>query len=326
VVGLAALLNLVSFTRDLRYWKSVLQGAVSYTTLPPYHLPPSVLPEWLLQTRVFYRLNGLPGSSGTGDAILSLLVPAVLLVIVVLGVRRFRLAATVVPLVVICGGLAHYALASSHCSYCEDRDLLPVAPLAVFLIAAGIGALAVSAIRDIRQLAVFAGLVVLGIAGVLTAEERLALANGGYMLDSGSRAVLSHLPGKPGRVELEAFGEVPIQTFGELPMNYDLLEERSDGNASIFSTIDDYSGLSYLGGAHPALGPEFSPDYRYVLTRAWGVQTSRRLIARSGATALEERTGPLDVTVVGGLLLAPASIDETGSAWVNGPMTFVAYG
>jgi len=138
--------------------------------------------------------------------------------------------------------------------------------------------------------------------------------------------VLRHLPAKGGRVELEAFGEVPIQAFGELPMTYDLLEERTGGRASFFSTLDDYQGMAYLQGVHTALGPEFSPDYQYVLTRAWGVQTSRRLIAHSGDVSLEERTGPLDVTVVAGLFLSPSQLDENGSAWVDGPLTFVAVG
>jgi hypothetical protein len=53
-------------------------------------------------------------------------------------------------------------------------------------------------------------------------------------------------------------------------LTYDLVQEVTRGRASIFASVDDYEGLAYFGGPAPGLGPDFDPDYRYVLTRAWG--------------------------------------------------------
>ena len=64
-------------------------------------------------------------------------------------------------------------------------------------------------------------------------------------------------------------------------------------------------------------GPEFKPDYRYVLTRLAGVSTDRRTIARIGSIALQERVAPLDITPYAGLGVPLARLDPTGVAWVQ---------
>jgi hypothetical protein len=55
-----------------------------------------------------------------------------------------------------------------------------------------------------------------------------------------------------------------------------------------------------------------------VLTRFAGIANDRRTIARSGGIALQERTRPLDVTLVGGLGSPLARLDPDGVAWVQG--------
>jgi hypothetical protein len=87
----------------------------------------------------------------------------------------------------------------------------------------------------------------------------------------------------------------------------------------------DNSSLAYLGEANPA-NPQLIPGYRYVLTRLAGVQTGRRVIARTGSLALEERSGPLDATVVSGLGLPLVRLDDQGLAWVEGPLHLIVTG
>ena len=75
VLALSALFNLLSFTRDVRYWRGVLNGAYYITGLPVYHLPYSVLPGWLLQTREFYFLSEL-GSTSAKQVLLGVSSPS----------------------------------------------------------------------------------------------------------------------------------------------------------------------------------------------------------------------------------------------------------
>jgi hypothetical protein len=65
-----------------------------------------------------------------------------------------------------------------------------------------------------------------------------------------------------------------------------------------------------------------------VLTRLAGISSGRRTIARYGPIALQRRAGPLDVTVIGGVAVAPARQDPTGTAWVNSalPLRFLVLG
>jgi hypothetical protein len=52
------------------------------------------------------------------------------------------------------------------------------------------------------------------------------------------------------------------------------------------------------------------------------------VVARHGAIALEQRTNPLDVLVTGGVAVASARADPTGTAWVNPtrPLHFLVAG
>jgi hypothetical protein len=90
---------------------------------------------------------------------------------------------------------------------------------------------------------------------------------------------------------------------------------------------DDNAGLAYLGGTQP-LGPWFRPDYTYVLTHLAGIATDRRVVARYGPIALEQRAHPLDVTINGGVSVAAVREDPTGNAWLNPvrPLHFLVVG
>jgi hypothetical protein len=144
--------------------------------------------------------------------------------------------------------------------------------------------------------------------------ERELVLDTGYFLDSPDRGVLSHLPRGNPVVEVEGFGE-NIRGPGEMPLVYDLVNEHTDGHASMAMDSTDYSSFAYLLG--PDQPAAFNPNYRYVLTRFGGVKTDRRIISTDDGIALEERTQRLDVTPVADLGAPLVRFDTVGEAWVQ---------
>lgn len=325
VIGLAAAFTPVAFSRNVRYWQSLLNGSQSLVGLPKYVLPFNVLPGWVLQTREFYNLVDL-GHASAGQLLLGAVAPLFLLAVIGLGVKRHPAAK--VMLVVAAGAslLAYYTWTDRNCSYCVQRNLIPVAALAAPALGLGLAAIATLRWRGRLLLAALAGAVIVAVVGHEGIVERQRLANGSYLLNTQNRQALASLPRNSGPVEIEGYGQGPAPPM-ELPLVYNLVDERSDGNVSVPTDEDDNSGLAYLGGTEP-IGPAFKADYRYVLTRLAGIATSRRVVARYGPIALEERTQPLDVTINGGVSVAAVWEDPTGTAWVNPnrPLHFVVAG
>ena len=54
VVGVAALTNLVAFSRDVAYWRSLVHGAYVEPNFPALHFPVLAIPGWVTQTRGLY--------------------------------------------------------------------------------------------------------------------------------------------------------------------------------------------------------------------------------------------------------------------------------
>lgn len=324
VLLLSILFNLVSFLRDVHYWRDVLNGAYYIAGFPQYHLPYSVLPGWLLQTREFYFLTEI-GSTSAKQILLGVILPIVFIAVIVSGLKRRREGLLLVPLVLACAAMAEYTSASRHCSYCTDRTLLPIAPLGIGLLVLGIAALAVAPSRWLRWAGISVAAIAVIAVGARTRQERLRFADGSYYLDAGNRSLLSHLSPATGPVDLEGYGQDPRRAPGELPLVYILATEHTHGGVSIPTEFNDYNGLAYLGGAKPA-NPQFNPGYRYVLTRFAGVQTGRAVVARTGPLAIEQRVRPLDATATSGLAVAPVRLDGTGLPWVVGPVHMLVVG
>ena len=324
VLALSILFNVVSFSRDQEYWRGVLSGSYYIVGLPVYHLPYSVLPGWLLQTREFYFLSEL-GSTSLKQVLLGVILPIIFITAIVSGLKRRQIGMVLVPLVLIFALMAEYESASHHCSYCTDRTLLPIAPLSIGLLALAVAALATAPTRWLRWTGVALAILALAAVGERTRQERLRVANEAYFLDAGDGALLTHLPSHGGAVDLEAYGENPTAAPGELPLVYLLASERHHKEVSLQNEYDDYSGLAYLGPPNPT-DPQFNPNYRYVLTRIGGVQTDRRVIARTGPLALEERTSAIDATAVSGLAVPALRFDAQGLASVVAPLHMLVAG
>ena len=324
VIALSIVFNIVSFLRDVRYWRTVLEGGYYLSSLPKYHLPYSVIPGWLLQTREFYNLTEL-GSTSAGEVLIGVILPGLFIGIIVFGLKRHRLGLILALIIVVFAVMGMYTSAKHGCSYCTDRTLLPIAPLSIGLLAVGIATLVTSSSWWLRWIGIGAALIAIVAVAERTRTERVRFSDGAFFLEASERALVSKLPTHAGPLYLEGFGQDLRRAPGELPIVYLLAWERNHGQVSMISEYTDYGGLGYFTNADPA-NPQFSPHYRYVLTRFGGVETGRRLISRKGSVALEERTGPLDATVVSGVAVPLERLNTEGLAWVQGPLHFDVVG
>jgi len=254
-------------------------------------------------------------------------VPALIIGLIAITVSHDRLTQILLAIAAGASLLAYYTWAGPKCSYCVQRNLIPVAAVAVPAMALGVLAVAALGSRVGTGLAVLTAValtITIGRASVIVHER---LENGSYLLEPQVRETVSALPAHSGPVELEGFTEGTHPPIEE-PDVYDLLDEKTHENVSQPTLTDNGQGLFYLGGAQP-LGPSFKRNYQYVLTRLGGIATQRRVVARHGPIVLERRTHALDVTITGGVAVAPARLDPTGTAWVVGklePLQFLAVG
>lgn len=328
VAVMAIAFDPVAVARDVHYYHMVLLGQVPYARVT-YTLPIGVLPGWIAQTREFWALSG-PGSGGVKQILLGVLLPLVFLGMIAIGVRRYPRALALVALGAVCSAAAEYTyLSQQSCTYCADRALLPLGPISAVLIALGVCALVSTSSRWSKA----AGIVGIVVVAVPVAQrlriERTRFSHGSYFLDSANRSVLGRIPRGGGAIEVEGYGS-SVAAQAEQPLVYHLVNERAPGRASIVLGSDANNAIQYLdfGPVRLPPGPEFDPRYRYVLTRLAGVATSRRVVARRGAIALEERVKPLDITPYAGLGTPLESLDRSGVAWVQtqSPLRFYIAG
>jgi hypothetical protein len=307
----------VGLTRALRYYPKVANGQVPFPRVS-FHLPLSVLPGWLAQTREFWNMPPLEHAAFK-EILIGGLLPLLFAGIAVIGLRRYRPAFALVALLVVCAVVAEYAFTSQDaCTYCAERNLLPLAPIIVVLTALGLSALLTMSPPWARIMALVGVLVVAVSVGQRARIELVRFANGSSFLDSGNRLVLSRLPPPRTRIQEEGFG-ASLYAAAEQPLVYHLINERTGGRASIILGSDIGNAIQYLdfGNVFSPPGREFDPGYRYVLTRLASIATERRIVARSGGIALEERGKPLDVIPYSGIATALERVDRLGSAWVQ---------
>lgn len=334
VVALAACLNLVSFTRDLRYWKALVTGQLnpSQFGFPMFDMKAQTLPAWLFQTRNLFTLTpfGIASPVIKADEIV---LPLLFAGIAIVALRRFPVLCWLLVVIAVAALLGEYEAAKNACSYCTDRSLLPIAPMLLGLLAIGLGVLWASH-RPLLRVAGFAALI-LWLIPAFTAERdvRNRVSGAGIFLGSSDRLALAHLPPNA-TVEVEGYDADPISASPAYPFAYELAEEQSNGHASLPGDVSNYSAIAYFGVSALNQG-QFNPYYQYVLTRLPGIATARQIVSRGDGVALERRLTPLDVTVDGGLVAPPERLDPNGYAWlanalplrliVGGPGSVPAY-
>lgn len=324
VAVMAIVFDPVGVTRDIHYYGKVIDNTVPLPRVG-WHLPVDVLPGWLLQTREFWYLPSL-GTGGFKQILLGAVLPLVFVGFIVIGVRRHRQALALVAFAGVCATVAEYAYASREaCTYCAERDLLPLGPILAVLLALGLSAVFAMPRRWARAVGIAGAVLVAVAVGQRTRVELTRFTNGSYFLDSANRAALSHLPRKPTAVQLEGFGQT-LSAQAEQPLIYHLANERARGRISIPLASNMNNALEYLDfGVVKVPGLEFHPSYDYVLTRFAGIATDRQVVARSGGIALERRNNDLDVTPVAGLNAPLARLDPSGTAWAQSGIPIQLY-
>lgn len=306
VVALAALFDLVAADRAVRYWNSVLHGGFLASGLPVYDLSAEVVPGWLLQTRPFYGL-GITGHSAAAVIVFVVGLPIVLAAAILFAMWKVPAVRVALPLVGIFAALGVYEQVKNGCSYCEDRTLLSIAPLSILMI--GLAVAVLFGTRTIWSRAIAGGIVILVLlsTGRALYQEQVLFRTTAYALPASTKTLLNKLP-KGATVDLEAFnvgGMAPAEQF----YTYQLASELTTGRVSLPADVADHDALAYVG-TFPLPGPQFRPNYQYVLTRAAAVKTSRNLIARAGALALEKRSKGLSVTLDYGMVGSPLVRDD----------------
>jgi hypothetical protein len=324
LAALVLVFDNIGFPHVLGYYRKLINNTVPLPRVG-WHLPVNVLPGWLLQTREFWNMPTLAGA-GFKQILLGALLPLLFLGFIVLGLRRYKGGLVLVALAGVCALVAEYAYTSRNaCTYCAERDLLPLAPIVIMLVALGLAAALAMPRRWTRLLGAAGVLIAVVAVGQRARIELIRFTNSSYFLDSANRGVLAHLPREARAIQLEGYGQT-LNGQAEQPLVYYLANERARGRVSIALGSNENNSLEYLDfGIVKRPGPEFHSDYDYVLTRFAGIHTDRRVIARSGAIALEQRTQPLDITPFSGLGAPLGRIDKSGTAWVQPGMPLEFY-
>jgi hypothetical protein len=333
IAVMAAGLNVVAFTRDVTYWRGVLHGGYVSASDPQYALNLLTIPGWLAQSRGLYVLDPVHHSL-VSNLLFAGCIPPLVAAIAVLGGWRNRfvwlLSALIISYgtVAIVSGSRRIAGTTLSCSYCVDRNLLPLGPVIGFLAVLGAGTLLTVGTPRIRQGTIAASVVVVLAVGYAFGDQIRLFSNEGFFLDTSIASVMSHYPRGASPLELEGFDE-GLNAPAEQVVVADEAEEHYWGHISLPADYSDNRALLYVG-TEPLSGPQFRSDYGYVLTRLSGVTTGRTVVARSGGVALERRVGATAVLVDSGVLVGPLQANPTGWAflnpWTPEPIRFIVTG
>jgi hypothetical protein len=327
VLVISSVLDLVAFSRNVSSWLSLLEGNGAPNNAPQYHLGLGVVASWLLQTRDFYSVAFGP-QSPFDDFIPALLIPLLIVVVAVLGIRRSKATWVALVFIAISALIATKQVAVDSCSYCEDRSLLPVAPTALFVIFSALASVSVRVNLWGRSVVAAVSASLLCFAGLSLNNERMSFANEGIFLQDSAQSVIARIPSTVRPVELEGFGTVPFPAvLGEEALAYEALVEAAPHGVSYLEQEPGRGVPSALGAGTIPVTASFHSDYQYVFTRIPQIKTGRKVNFETDGVAVELRHEPLDVTIEAGLegpITSPAH-SET-AVWVSGPLVFIVTG
>lgn len=313
-LAVSVCLNLVSFTRDLRYWSALLRGGFVSNGFPVFDMRIDGLPAWLLQTRNIFQLTTWAHSSPV-ELLAGLVLPLVLVLVMIFAVRRVPRLAWLIVVVAASAALGEWEYVKSSCSYCTDRSLVPIAPMLVALACVGLGVLWASRSRLAIVLAslVACGWLVIAFGAQRDLRQRIPAT--GTFLDASAWQAMQALP-PHASVLVEGFDSNNTSPF-EQAYAYEMAESASHGRATITADVDNFSALVYLGAPLPLTAGQFDPNYEYVLSKFSGVQTDRQVVSRVGAAVLAKRTRSLDAILDSGVFSPVAEVDAAGAALVS---------
>ena len=312
----------IATARTVTYWHDLLKSNFALKQgLPVFNLPFVDLFSYILQTREFYFLPDA-FHSGLQQFVTGIVAPLGLMGVIGAGCWRYRWTLLLLPVVGFSAVLAGYYVNRYDCSYCLQRSLLPVAPVAAVAIGVGLVALWTWGPPSLKAIAVVAGLSTVLVVGHVTTIEARRVIDGAAVTPSALRRLLPAIAkARGGPIYIEGAGQTyraPI----DMPVVYHVVNEVSPEPMAVTVESNDYNGLAFLGGVRHT-GREFTPRYRWVVTRVGSVRNGdRTVVARAGPFALERRNGPFDIAITSGILAEEPNFDSRGLAWVQGPMTF----
>lgn len=297
------------------------QALIAITPRGLYDMSIRGLPAWLTQTREFYDIAFLrPG--GAWFTIVGIGLPLALLAGFAVAALRLPRARILLAWAVVACAQSLYSSVSLDCSYCVQRTLLTLAPVAAAGVWVGLYALTVLHGGRLGRLARGGGAFVLaGLAIAATASTmRVVVERAGeaVMAEPQMRSAMDAVSRVDGTITLEGFGSVPYESWAELPMWYQAASESTSRRLSTPAAYNDYAGFWYTQ-VRPPGHPAYTPDYSYVLTRTAGLDSGRRVIYRQGPFALARRASPFDVAVARGVVVDTARRDPLGIPWVQRP-------
>lgn len=289
-------------------------------SLPHWDRPAAAAPAWISGSRDIYYLPTKDQTSSLRWLTSDLLYPALILALAALGALRFPPSRTLLAAAGAALVVAGYSLWSQDCEYCSQRNLLPLAPIAALLTAAGLASLAVR-LRPKSSLVGFAPALLALLVVAVPAQRDWALAQrleeGGSAVGADLRAVLEVAASRNGPIAIEGTGAGPPAVAGiEGALLQTAVAERLRRPAVV-----DWKSLPsfhhYPGD--PPRNSDLDAGYRLVLTRIAGVATPRETVLRRGPYALQRRA-PTDVLVSFGAEADLVQRDPRGQAWLSGPL------
>lgn len=288
-------------------------AAKDSSSLPTYFLLPKYAIGWLFQTREFYSF-ATAEPLGSAHLVAGTALPIVLLAIIVWSAIRLPRLWVLLALAVVAAGQAVYLNHDSGCTYCVNRSLLPLAPIAVVAALVGLRELAVSG-RVL--LAGFLGGLLAFAAGSSAVSMEHRAARGGFMppgdLLNIAREVDQHVDDT---LQIEGFAMTPFWAYAESPLVYGALSQATAERLSVVAAYDEFGGFAYIR-PRPIGDSSYTPDYEYVVSRLTSIVTDREVLARTKYAVLSRRSEPFDAVVAGGVATNGWTRDPNGTAWVQ---------
>ena len=299
-------------------------AAKDSSSLPTYLLAPKYAIGWLFQTRDFYSFATAP-PLGSSHLAAGTVFPIVLLAIIAWSAVRLPRLWLLVALAAVAASQAIYLNQDTGCTYCINRSLLPVAPIAVVAALVGLRELAVSG----RTLAAgFLGGLLAFAAGASAVSIEHRATRGGYMPPGALLNIAREVDERvDDTLQLEGFATTPFWAYAESPLVYGAMSQATSERLSVVAAYDEFGGYSYLR-PRPIGDSSYTPDYEYVVSRLPLIETGRTVLARTRYAVLSRRSKPFDAVVAGGVATNGWTRDPEGFAWVQkdggtiSPLTF----
>jgi hypothetical protein len=302
-----------SVHRALIYLSNLSGGVPWSADLPPRWLTVENVGSWSFGIRNLYELP-TPISSG---AALGFFVyfPAVLALIVLIGIVRLRIMGVFVAVPILAASaLGIYTYRHNqfgHCQYCLWKALTFTIPFLAMGLALGIERLWRGRGKGrmiVYQRFLVTSITIVTLVAIGKADNGLIqlTKSSGAFCPCGFGSLHQRLDRIPSRLPILIEGTDSV-THPTFTLNAAYFAARGQKRTILWDA--GYPALAYLITSVPDAPLYYAPDYEYVLTPFEDVRSGRRLLGHYGALALMRRA-PIDVVV--------SRVSPTGPGWTVG--------